>query len=286
MDRMLRQMVVRLRVDKSGRCCCDQGGPDGGHQLGLWAGRGGARRQEGEGGHPGAGPQHLGRGRHSGAYEGGLIGGRGHWGQQARVGLKPGPLTGLVAVTRLDKRCGGGGGEGGEHSGPSVETRGRRVTNNGSTGKQGIGAVTQLRSGAGDNLGPDRGGLDRGRGWCGEQAGHQGGAVMADKQGRLRGLGHRGEGGQRGVRLLSQEGGKEWRERLWRWPLVRKKLLLTININVSYFPQHGTSHHSLGVTLHLSCVRRQLAGEGDLFWPRNHRRRHRNGRVRDNVFID
>ena len=103
MDRMLRQMVVRLRVDKSGRCCCDQGGPDGGDQLGLGAGRGGARRKEGEGGHPGAGPQHLGRGRHSGAYEGGLIGGRGYRGQQAGVWLKPRPLTGLVAVTRLDK---------------------------------------------------------------------------------------------------------------------------------------------------------------------------------------
>ena len=128
------------------------------------------------------------------------------------------------------------------------------VTNNGSTGKQGIGAVTKLRSGAGDNLGLDRGGLDRNRGWCGEQAGHQGGAVMADKQGRLSGLRHRGKSGQGGVRLLSQEGGKEWRERL-------------------------------GLTLHLSCARRQLTGEGDLFWPRNHRRRHRNGRVRDNVFI-
>ena len=159
------------------------------------------------------------------------------------------------------------------------------MTNNGSAGKQGIGAVTKLRSGAGDNLGLDRGGLDRNRGWCWEQAGHQGGAVMADKQGRLSGLRHGWKGGQGGVRLLSQEGGKEWRERLWRWPFVRKKLLLTININVSYFPQHGTSHHSLGVTLHLSCVRRQLTGEGDLFGPRNHRRRHRNGRDGNNVFI-
>ena len=121
--------------------------PDSVDHLGLGEGR-----KIGEGGIPEAGPQQLGdeRGRHSGASEGGLTGGR---------GLEPGPLTGLVAVTRLDKRCGGGGGEGGEHSGPSVETRGRRVANNGSAGKQGIRAVTQLRSGAGDNLGPDRGGL-------------------------------------------------------------------------------------------------------------------------------
>ena len=40
--------------------------------------------------------------------------------------------------------------------------------------------------------------------------GHQGGAVMADKQGRLLWVRHRGEGGgQREVRFLSQEGREE-----------------------------------------------------------------------------
>ena len=105
-DRMLRKMVVGLGMDQPGRCCRDQGGPDGGHQLGLRAVRGVVRgvvrrREEGEGGHPGEGPHPLGRGRHSGASEGGLIGGRGHRGQEAGVWLKPGPLAGLMTVTRL-----------------------------------------------------------------------------------------------------------------------------------------------------------------------------------------
>ena len=30
-DWKLRQTMVGLRVDKSGRCCCDQGGSDRGH---------------------------------------------------------------------------------------------------------------------------------------------------------------------------------------------------------------------------------------------------------------
>ena len=50
------------------------------------------------------------------------------------MGLKHGPLAGLVAVTRVDKRCGGAGGEGGQHCGSTA--RGRMVTNQGSAGKQ------------------------------------------------------------------------------------------------------------------------------------------------------
>ena len=138
-----------------------------------------------------------------------------------------------------------------------------------------------------DCLGLDRGRLYRHWGWCGEQSGNQSGAVMADKQGRLLWVRHRGEGGgQREIRLLSQEGREERRKRLlsrhWRWSLVREKLLLAININIGYFPEHGTSNDSFGMTLHLSCVRRQFAGEGDLCWP------WRDGpwRVGNNVFTD
>ena len=111
--------------------------------------------------------------------------------------------------------------------------------------------------------------------------------MMADKQGRLLWVRHRGEGGgQREVRLLSQEGREERRKRLLsslrRRPLVREKLLLAININIGYFPEHGTSNDSLVMTLHPSCVRRQLAGERDLCWSR----RDGHWRVGNNVFTD
>ena len=113
---------------------------------------------------------------------------------------------------------------------------------------------------------------------------------MADKQGRLLWVRHSGKGGgggQRKVRLLSQEGREERRKRLLSshriWPLVREKLLLAININIGYFPEHGTSYDSLVMTLHPSCVRRQLAGEGDLCWPS---RRDGHWRVGNNVFTD
>ena len=112
---------------------------------------------------------------------------------------------------------------------------------------------------------------------------------MADKQGRLLWVRHGGEGGQREVRLLSQEGREEGRKRLLsshrRWPLVREKLLLAININIGYFPEHGTSNDSLSMTLHLSFVRRQLAREGDLCWPRRdgHWRVGNNDRITDRI---